>query len=100
LGGWGELIGDIFSVASERADLRAWQTLPNTWQGARVFLPAGRHELNLGAEGGPSTCLGTFELQKGETMFIFARTIGTQLFVHPIGGSRVEATAPVPSPGT
>jgi hypothetical protein len=97
IGGWGEVIGDIFSVMSERADLRAWQTLPASWQGARVFLPAGQHELHIAAEGGPSTSVGTFELSKGETMFIFVRTIGTQLFVHPIGGRRVEAAAPVPT---
>lgn len=99
-GGWGEVIGDIFTVVSERADLRAWQTLPETWQAARVFLPPGRRELSLHAEGGSSVSLGTFELDRGETMFIFARSVGTDLYAHPIGGRRVDPSTPVPSPGT
>jgi hypothetical protein len=94
IGGWGELIGDVFSVVSERADLRAWQTLPDSWQAARVFLPPGRQELVLRAEGGPPVSLGTFELDRGETMFIFARSVGTHLYAHPIGGRRVDESTP------
>jgi hypothetical protein len=93
LGGWGEVIGDVFSVVSERADLRSWLTLPDSWQAARVFLPPGRHEMTLTADGGSRVAVGTFELDKGETMFIFARTVGTALYVYPIGGHRIDAPA-------
>lgn len=92
-GTWGEIIGDVFSVVSERADLRAWQTLPASWQAARVFLPPGQHELVLDAAPAGRKVLGTFELEKGETMFIFARTVGTDLYAHVVGGRRVTEVA-------
>jgi hypothetical protein len=95
-GTWGEVIGDIFSVASERADLRCWLTLPNSWQVARAYVTPGRHELALSAIGGGSESLGAFELDKGEVMFIFARSVGTSLYAHPFGGRRVDAAAPAP----
>lgn len=91
-GGWAALAGNVFTLLTERADLRAWQTLPDTWQAARVFLPAGEHRLVLQARGGEREELGTFGLEPGETMFVFARTIGTRLVCHPIGGRRAEAS--------
>jgi len=98
-GTWGEIIGDVYSVWSERADLRAWQTLPASWQAARVFLPPGQHELVLSA-GAEHKVLGTFALEKGETMFIFARTVGTDLYAHPIGGRRVTEVSNARPAGT
>ncbi len=83
---WGRLAGDLFTLITERADLRAWQTLPDSWQAVRVFVPAGRHELVLTADGGPRRALGRFELGVGETMFIFARTVDHELYAHPVGG--------------
>lgn len=97
-GGLGTLAGVLFTLVTEHADLRAWQTLPDTWQAARVFLAPGRHELRLRADGGQSVDLGTFELAAGETMFVFARTIETRLFAHPVGGRRVaEAVDTTPA---
>jgi hypothetical protein len=94
-GDWGWVLGTALTVISERADLRAWQTLPQTWQAARVFLPPGRHELHVQALGGESTSLGCFELEAGETMFILARTVETRLYAYPVGGRRIESpTAP------
>ena len=95
--GWGQLLGVLFTFISERADLRAWQTLPATWQAARVFLAPGRHDLILTANGGERVSLGQYELTPGETMFVFARTIGTRLFAHPVGGHRLDG-APAASP--
>lgn len=94
-GALGQIAGIVFTFISERADLRAWQTLPATWQAARVFLPPGRHDLVLTATGGEQVTLGSYELEAGETMFVFARTIGPRLFAHPVGGHRVDAIAPV-----
>jgi hypothetical protein len=48
----GRLAGDLFTLVTERADLRSWQTLPDTWQGARAFVPPGTHALILQARGG------------------------------------------------
>lgn len=87
----GRLVGDLFSFVSERADLRFWQTLPDSWQAARMFVEPGAHSLRL--DGGPagSADLGTFSLQPGETMFVLARTIDTRLFVHTLGGKPAAA---------
>ena len=101
----GRALGDAFTFFTERADLRCWQTLPDSWQAARVFLPAGTHELRLQALGGEQQSLGSFELAAGETLFVIARTVGTKLYAYPIGGKRVSAetpadpaVAPVPAP--
>jgi hypothetical protein len=99
--GIGVLVGVLLTAFTERADLRGWSTLPNTWQAARVFLPPGRHHLDLTAEGGERVSLGTYDLEPGETMFVFARTIGPRLFAHPVGGKRCEdEPASVPAGST
>lgn len=95
-GGWAELAGNLFTLITERADLRAWQTLPDTWQAARVFVPAGEHVVVLEARGGERHELGTFGLEAGETMFLFARTIGGRLYCYPIGGRRAAAPESAP----
>ncbi len=92
-GDGGRVVGDIFSFVSERPDLRAWLTLPDSWQAARLFVPAGVHRFTLEAIGGETVELGSFELEAGETMFVFARTVETRLFAHPIGGLRSIETA-------
>ncbi len=90
-GAAGALVGDLFTIFTERADLRAWRTLPDTWQAARLFLAPGEHELTLDADGGGHVNLGTFTLEEGETMFVLARTLGSRLYAHPIGGRHVPA---------
>jgi len=89
--GW--LIGTLFTIATEQADLRAWQTLPNTWQAAHVFLEPGIHELDLSA-GSADAKLGSYELQAGETLFVFARTLGDRLHAYVIGGKAVAKGNP------
>jgi hypothetical protein len=96
MGLFGRVLGDAFTFVTERADLRCWQTLPNSWQAARAFLPAGTHELHLKALGGEEQSLGTFELESGETMFVIARTIGPKLYVHPIGGKVISSGSTTP----
>lgn len=97
----GRILGDAFTFVTERADLRCWQTLPDSWQAARVFLPAGTHELKLQALGGEELSLGSFELAPGETMFVLARTVGTKLYAYPIGGKHAAAeSSAVPIPAT
>lgn len=95
-GGWGALAGILFTLTSERADLRSWRTLPDTWQACRLFLPPGSHELVLRAVGGDSVPLGTYEFEPGETLFIYARTLGHRLHAHVVGGSPVQSPDPEP----
>jgi len=97
MGLFGRILGDAFTFVTERADLRCWQTLPDSWQAARAFLPPGKHELHLKALGGEERSLGTFELASNETMFVIARTIGPKLYAYPIGGKSVSSEAP-PAP--
>gem|GEM_PF-672109 len=98
-GAIGTLAGIVFTLVTEHADLRAWQTLPDTWQAARVFLAPGEHQLRLRSDGGNAVDLGRFELAAGETMFVFARTIENRLFAHPVGGRRLDVPPTPPTPG-
>lgn len=85
-GQWGALVGAVYTVVSERADLRSWLTLPGTWQAARAFVKPGVQELALDASGGQTVALGSYELEPGETLFILVRTLGTRVYAHVIGG--------------
>ncbi len=85
----GRVLGDVFALVTEVPDLRAWLSLPDSWQAARLFVSPGRHRFKLEAIGGEADDLGAFELAPGETMFVFARTLGTCLYVHVIGGAPV-----------
>ena len=93
--GWeGALAGNLYAFISERADLRSWLTLPDTWQAGRLFVPPGTHTFTLEAVGGQEIGLGTFELDPGEIMLIFARTLEARVYAHAIGGRPIEdATA-------
>ncbi len=94
--GW--IAGTLFTVLTERADLRSWQTLPDTWQAARLFVAPGRYELTVAAVGGEQRVLGTYELDPDETMFVLARTVGPMVHAHPLGGLRVDTPEPVTEP--
>ena len=89
----GRLVGDLFSVVSERADLRSWTTLPASWQAARMWVPPGEVAPIVEAVGGQRIELGRFVLEPGETMIILARNVGTNLYVHAIGGAPVVPTS-------
>ena len=91
----GELMGlaaDIFTFVTERADLRAWRTLPASWQGARAFVAPGEPvRLAVGVQGGAYLELGTYQLTPGETMFVIARSLNGRVYAHAIGGEPVPA---------
>lgn len=94
----GRIAGDVFAILSERADLRSWTTLPDTWQAARAFVAPGQHQLRLAARGGESVDLGSFELEPGETQFVLVRTLGTRVHAHVVGGRKLEAPPPPTEP--
>jgi hypothetical protein len=96
--GW--IVGSVFTMATERADLRSWITLPDSWHGARLFVAPGVHEFTLEARGGESVPLGRYELEPGETLVVLARTVEHHLYAYPIGGKRLdqEPSAPVDAP--
>jgi hypothetical protein len=87
LAGWGagELVG-VYNAVSEQADLRAWLTLPESFQGARAFLPAGEYPARvelLGKGGGvlATADLGVVRVKPGRLAFVYARSVGSSLFV-------------------
>lgn len=94
-GEYGELMGfaaDIFTFVTERADLRAWRTLPSSWQGARAFVaPDQPVRLVVGVDGGGAVDLGAFQLTPGETMFVLARSIQGRVHAHAVGGEPIPA---------
>lgn len=88
-GSWGVLVGSLFSILTERADLRCWHTLPDTWQAARLSVRPGVIRLRIDAVGGDTHELAPLEVNPGETVFVFARSAGTRLFTNVVGGRRV-----------
>jgi len=89
----GQIAGDLYSLISERADLRAWQTLPASWHAARVFVPPGVQRLRLSGAGGASTEFGPIELRAGEYAFVFARAPAYEVHAHLVGGRRIATQA-------
>ena len=89
------LVGSLLTAATERADTRCWFTLPAEWHAARMWVAPGEHSLRLRAVGGDSVSLGTLRLAPGETLVILARSLGSRLHVHSVGGETVAA-APAP----
>ncbi|MEO0334930.1 MAG: hypothetical protein AAF202_00945 [Pseudomonadota bacterium] len=68
-----ELLGAIAHVGlivSDRADLRHWFTLPNSFQVARIAVPAGEHSVS--AEGLTEAGAGSGELMKPQTVTVKA----------------------------
>jgi hypothetical protein len=78
-GGWAaDIVANLYSVFTEQADLRCWQTLPQNMQVARVFLPSGRHELVFALHGSTGERMQqrdfALDVRPGETIFVSART--------------------------
>lgn len=92
----GALVGDLFTLFSEQADLRAWSTLPDSWQVARMYVPTGPVDLTLSAPSGKIVPLGAYHLDPGETLFVIARSLGTSVHAHAIGGQPLEVVPDLP----
>jgi hypothetical protein len=91
---WIGYAADIFTIATERADLRAWRTLPQRWVAARAFVPPGEaFALEIEADDGRPVALGTFRLQRGESMFVLGRALRSGLTAHVVGGARIDPSA-------
>ena len=84
------VVAQLFAMATERADLRSWLTLPNTWQAARLYPRPGEVRLEIHASGGESHFLGIYDMDPGETIYLLVRTIGPRVFTQVLGGRRVD----------
>lgn len=70
------VVGDTAAVATEQADLRCWQTLPDRILLGRVLLPPGKHRLQVRfTPGGGSKDLGEVEVSPGRTRFYIYQTV-------------------------
>lgn len=69
----------IYNLVSERADLRAWLTLPAHAQATRLRLPAGEHKLELSGPGGGASV--SVPVTVGGTTFVRALQPGGELRV-------------------
>ena len=84
---WGPLVGLVvglltkgFAVASEEADKRSWQTLPDEIHLARVWVPPGRYQVQSQLAGGTQHLLiphgmQTLSLDPGETVVLLQRVL-------------------------
>ncbi|MDH4120976.1 MAG: hypothetical protein OEV94_04655 [Deltaproteobacteria bacterium] len=73
------LVGNIYANATEKADLRGWQTLPDRILVGRMSLPPGKHRFQVEYLSGQGTIstqdMGEFDLKAGSTRFIPLFTI-------------------------
>lgn len=98
-GVWLGLAADVFTIATERADLRAWRTLPRKWVAARAYLPPDEFvELHLREARGDAVSLGSYRMSEGETMFVLARSLPSGLVAHVVGGQSAADVDPPSSP--
>ncbi|MBJ6353314.1 hypothetical protein JFY72_12480 [Acinetobacter sp. c1] len=68
LGAIGQIAGNIYNTASEKADVRAWNTLPSNAQVARLTLPTGTHTIQL--KNGYMTQELNIDVKPNQTVFI------------------------------
>ncbi|MGZ8404953.1 MAG: hypothetical protein ACXW38_04720, partial [Nitrospira sp.] len=72
------LVAHGMAVASEEADKRSWQTLPDEIHVARAWVPPGQYHLSVRPSGQEATTAKdgqTIALTEGQTMFIIQRVM-------------------------
>ena len=74
------IVGSLYNLFSEQADLRSWQTLPAEIRMARLITDPGEYDLVLDNfdEGNvllEERSLGKLELKAGEIKFLIVRTV-------------------------
>jgi hypothetical protein len=89
------LVGSLLTAATERADTRCWFTLPAEWHAARLWVAPGERDVEL-RYGNERVSLGKLRLERGETLVILVRSLGSRLYVHSIGGETIAAVPTSP----
>jgi len=95
-----KVVGSLWQIATERADLRSWVTLPLSIDVLRISVPVGEHHLNLellnppNQRGGSGKAdLGIVQCSPARPVMIHVRSLGARLFtsIHtPASSSTVQ----------
>ncbi len=99
-GDWGALLGTLFAIVTEQADLRSWLSLPQSFQLLRVPISEGEHDFSielLGANGNVvgQSQLGRVRIRPTERVVLNLRSIGISSFASFVGGERVQPRSQV-----
>ncbi len=92
------VVGSLWNLASERADLRSWRTLPREIQVLRVPVEPGEHRVVLTTPGGGRVDLGPIDFQARRPVFVSARTLGGRIWAAPPRAVRGAETATILEP--
>lgn len=78
LGALGQLAGNLMNVATERADLRAWSTLPSNTQIARFEVKPGTHHLQISGNGTVSDTI-QVNATANQTVFVYVNDVNNKI---------------------
>lgn len=78
LGSLGQLAGNLMNIASERADLRAWSTLPSNTQIARFNVMPGKHNLQIFRKSTSSEPV-SLDIAANQTVFIYVNDVNERI---------------------
>ena len=78
LGIVGQIAGNLLNVATERADLRAWSTLPSNTQIVRTELKPGSHQFQILGQR-TSTDPIALDVQAGQTIFVYVNDVNEKI---------------------
>lgn len=107
--GWAaavSIFGSLLQIASERADLRSWTTLPQAIAVLRVPVEPGERLVAVQLPGHGRVELGKHSFQPGRPVLVTVRSLGSQLWAQvgplPVGldepAPEAEAAAPSSAP--
>ena len=78
LGSLGQLAGNLMNIATERADLRAWSTLPSNTQIARFDVAPGKHNLQIFGRSASSEPV-SLDIAANQTVFIYVNDVNERI---------------------
>jgi len=76
----GNILANLYNIASEQADTRSWLTLPNNMQIVRLTLPVGKHEMSLSVAGQSQTI--DIDVNKNRLTLVNVSAVGSVLNYH------------------
>jgi len=89
-------------IATERADLRSWSTLPQTIEVLRIPVQPGVHDLTVNLPGGGEVVLGKHSFRPRRPVLVTVRSIGGRLYaqVGPLAVPDAPASSATAAPAS